>query len=360
MKIAMLLAAYARFDERAATAVDLCVRDGYLNSRYRETTRIYGPKNPEPYASCRYLDLDGYPKGIPDRSSLAYVDAFVAAMKREPADLVVMQDDWRAAGRLASRLRTPVIFHTHTYLKGKSGFARMGRLRLYRRMAGMIFVSENARETFRADWGTPCPGHVGLNGIDARLWRPAAVRERVITFIGRCLNWKGVMELIEALPPVLAAHPDWKARFILAGLDQQPDYAAACLRKLKALGERVRVDLDLPHAAVKEACETSAIGLAPSTRNEAFSRVSMEFMAGGAALISAGTGGMREASGQAAFYAEPTPQKLADAIVRLITDEALRAGLSARGRERTLTTLDIGRTTSLIDDIYDTVLASRR
>lgn len=361
LNIAVLLAPYARFDERGATAVDLCVRDGYLNSRYRATTRIHGPHNPESYANVDYAGLDNYPKGHADRSSLAYVRTFMARLKQNPVDLVVMQDDLRAAGLLASRLKTPVLFHTHTYMKRKKGFARIHRLSLYRHMAGMIFVSENARSEFRANWGTPCSGHVGLNGIDARLWNPAPAdaRNKEIVFVGRCLDWKGVAQLIEALPPVLDRYPDWRARFILSSLDQQPDYARTCLDKLKALGERVIVDIDLPHAQVKAVCEGAAIGIAPSTRNESFSRVSMEFMAGGAALVSSGIGGMREAGGEAALYCEPTPAALAATLIRLVADDDFRVDLARRGRARTSNELDIRRTTSAIDDIYDSVLANR-
>jgi glycosyltransferase involved in cell wall biosynthesis len=362
VKIAILMATYSRFDDTSATAVDLCVRDGCINSRYQATTTVFGPPNASHFEGVRYESLPGYPKGWNDRSSLSYVRNFIERLKRDAVDLVVMQDDWRAAGYLAHHSRIPVLFHTHTYLKRKSGFARINRLGKFRRLAGMIFVSEDARQEFVKDWGKPCQGFACLNGIDATLWKPApeADRTKEIVFTGRCLDWKGVAELIEALPSVLTAYPEWKARFILNALDQQPEYTAKCLDALKSLDERVTIDRDAPHSRVKRACETCSIGVVPSIRNESFGRVAMEFMAGGAAVLTSGRGGLREAVGDAALYCEPAPAALAAGLKRLIGDAALRASYSKRGRQRTLDALDIKRTTAAIDDVYEQVLLHHR
>ena len=123
------------------------------------------------------------------------------------------------------------------------------------------------------------------------------------------------------------------------------------------MGDRVTVELDQPQTRVRELCETAAIGVTPSLRGENFPRVVMELMAGGAAVVSSGVGGMKEVSGDHALYVEPTPDNLAGALDRLIVDDVLRANLQIRGHERARTVLDIRVTAGVLDDIYDSALA---
>jgi glycosyltransferase involved in cell wall biosynthesis len=83
---------------------------------------------------------------------------------------------------------------------------------------------------------------------------------------------------------------------------------------------------------VKAACEQAAIALVPSKWAEPFGRTALEAHAGGAALISSGTGGLREASGDHALY---LPKVSAGAIVEAIdvlcTSAEMRTKLAQEG-----------------------------
>jgi len=74
-----------------------------------------------------------------------------------------------------------------------------------------------------------------------------------------------------------------------------------------------------PLPEVRQQMKSAAIALTPSLWAEPFGLTAVEAHAAGAALISSGRGGLREASGPYAVYLDHiTPQTLADAIDRLI------------------------------------------
>jgi glycosyltransferase involved in cell wall biosynthesis len=71
------------------------------------------------------------------------------------------------------------------------------------------------------------------------------------------------------------------------------------------------------------------------SRHEGASLVAMEAMAAGAPIIASQVGGLPEVLGNVARWVPPgDPGALADAIARVLTDDALRVGMSAAGRAR--------------------------
>ena len=193
MRVATLLDPSCRFGPEHPTAVDLCTRDGYLYSRYKDQSRIFGREGSASFTGVDFVGLKKYPVKR-DGRSLAFADEFLRRLRDDPADVIVVQQSWRAAGHIARRTQTPVFLHTHAFMRNKKGFTRSYRERLFGRLAGMIFVSQACLDDFRNNWGDPCPLHVGHNGIDVDDWNPLAPlkREKVILFAGRALEWKGV------------------------------------------------------------------------------------------------------------------------------------------------------------------------
>ena len=79
--------------------------------------------------------------------------------------------------------------------------------------------------------------------------------------------------------------------------------------------------------------QSAAIALTPSVWDEPFGLTAIEAHAAGAALISSGRGGLREASGPHALYVDAvTPQTLSAAMDRLIRDPAERLALARGGQ----------------------------
>jgi glycosyltransferase involved in cell wall biosynthesis len=194
-------------------------------------------------------------------------------------------------------------------------------------------VSQACASDFAAAWpDVRIPQAVVYNAFDFSEWRPAPIREQEILCVGRCVEAKGILEAAQAVAQALPKHPDWRARFILSTVQIEPHYFASVQAALAPLGDRAQIEVQQPFSVVKAACERAAIALVPSKWAEPFGRTALEAHAGGAALISSGTGGLREASGEHALYLRKvSAEAIAEAINTLVAAPELLAKLAGEG-----------------------------
>lgn len=203
--------------------------------------------------------------------------------------------------------------------------------RRYDRMDGLIFVSEAARRDFLKDFPRlEAKAFAVPNPIDVALWKaPVENREPLIAFAGRAMSEKGVDLICGALPGVLDRHPGWRAALMLNDWDRHADWAAPHVAPLERYGDRVEIRRSAPLAEVRAVMQQAAIALTPSVWAEPLGLTALEAHAAGAALVSSGRGGLREASGPHALYVEDlTAAGLATAIESLIKDPARRMELA--------------------------------
>lgn len=203
--------------------------------------------------------------------------------------------------------------------------------RRYDRMDGLIFVSEAARLDFLKDFPRlEAKAFAVPNPIDVELWRgPTDQREPVIAFAGRAMPEKGVDLICAALPALLERHPGWRAVLMLNDWDKHAAWAAPHIASLERFGERVRVLKSAPLAQVRAEMQRAAIALTPSVWAEPLGLTALEAHAAGAALVSSGRGGLREASGPHAVYVDDlTPRGLSQAIESLIVAPERRLALA--------------------------------
>lgn len=196
---------------------------------------------------------------------------------------------------------------------------------------GFVFVSESERKLFGQDypkllgkaWAAPNP-------IRAESWLASPDdREPVIAFAGRAMPEKGVDVICAALPAVLDRNPEWRAILMLNDWKEHEAWAAPHIAPLERYGQRVTVLKSAPLAEVADHMRKAAIALTPSVWAEPFCLSAVEAHAAGAALISSGRGGMREASGDHALYIdEITPDSIAEAVNRLIANPRERVAMA--------------------------------
>jgi glycosyltransferase involved in cell wall biosynthesis len=201
----------------------------------------------------------------------------------------------------------------------------------YSTMDGIIFVSEAERAAFaraypslaERAWAVPNP-------IDTRPWlAPPEAREPVIAFAGRAMPQKGLAVICAALPTILDRHPAWRSVLMLGDWSHHHQWAAPHVEALARYGSRVTVLRSAPLGEVQRQMKTAAIALTPSMWEEPFGLTAVEAHAAGAALISSGRGGLREASGPYAHYLNAvTPQTLIAAIEHLILRPDHRVALA--------------------------------
>jgi glycosyltransferase involved in cell wall biosynthesis len=120
---------------------------------------------------------------------------------------------------------------------------------------------------------------------------------------------------------------------MLADWHIHKDWAEPVVRTLERFGDRVSIRPNAPLSEVQAVTRRAAIALTPSRVREGLSLSALEAHAAGAALISSGRGGLREASGPHAIYIDPDrPAVLAEAIIGLIDDPDRRRAIARAGQ----------------------------
>ncbi|HVE63925.1 MAG TPA: glycosyltransferase family 1 protein [Mycobacteriales bacterium] len=154
-----------------------------------------------------------------------------------------------------------------------------------------------------------------------------------ILAVGRLEPRKNLPALIRALPAV----PD--VRLVIAGPDgaARPAVDATVAALPAALRDRVLLVGPIGGRAKRAALE-GALALAYPSFYEGFGFPILEAMAVGTPVLAADIGALREVAGGAALLVDPRDDDaVAAGLLRLASDEALRADLVARGRQRVAT-----------------------
>ncbi len=253
-------------------------------------------------------------------------------------EIVEHHQQVKQAVRIATALPDVAhVLYRHNALKTPRNLFDAWRYnRRYAAMDGFVFVSEAERNLFAATYPRLAGRAFAVpNPIDIEPWlAPPEHREPVIAFAGRAMPEKGLDVICAALPAVLDRHPKWRAVLMLADWDHHHRWASPVLAPLARYGDRVTILRSIPVTTVQRQMRAAAIALTPSIWAEPFGLAAVEAHAAGAALISSGRGGLREASGPHALYVDDiTPDSLTVAIEQLIFHPLQRVAM-ARAAQR--------------------------
>ena len=203
----------------------------------------------------------------------------------------------------------------------------------------LIAPSEPMRAVLM-EYGVTTPIHVLPTGLPADRFRPgdgAAFRARsgiapdapLVTYIGRVAHEKNIGFLIEMFREVLRQVP--QAMLVIAG---EGPARAALEAQAAALRERVRFVGYLDRDSALLDCYAAANVFAFASRTETQGLVLLEAMAQGAPVVSTaelGTRSILTPESGALVVPEDGPA-FAAAVVRVLSDPELAAGLGQRGR----------------------------
>ena len=229
-----------------------------------------------------------------------------------------------------------------------------------------ICVSEASREMMSKYF----PGEYTVipNGIDVERFAGAHVKpiERFddgrpnVLFVGRLDKRKGFEYLLRAHSRVLAAVPN--ARLIVVGAYDTEDKAPFVhyarthhLNSVKFVGRVSSADLPRYYRTCDVFC-------APSTGNESFGIVLLEAMAAGKPIVATNIAGYRSVlddSGEGLLVEPENELVLAEAIVTLLQDVALRREMGARGQDKARR-YDWSIVADLVLDLYRQAMHRKR
>lgn len=267
----------------------------------------------------------------------AHEAAIVAQLRAFQPDLIEYHQQLGCAAEIARRLPgRPQVLYRHTRIKPPANpldrWRYSRRLKVFERL---IFVSRAAREEFLADYPSfDDRAVVVCNPIDVETWYgDPAHKEKLILFAGRAMQEKGLDALCLALAETLDKAPEWRAALMLGDWDRHQAWAEPHLAALARFGDRIEVVRSASPEVVRAAARRAAIAVVPSRVAEALGLAALEAHAAGAALISSGRGGLREASGAHAVYVDPPEAApLACALLSLTRDDARRIALAREGQ----------------------------
>jgi glycosyltransferase involved in cell wall biosynthesis len=215
-----------------------------------------------------------------------------------------------------------------------------------RRAKRVLTVSHASKEDILQYLGVPAAKvEVIYNALDERLETPPTdqdiwrVRERFlltspfILYTGNIKPHKNVDRLIEAYS-LLRRRGFEHVKLLIIG-DEISKYPN--LRRLVhrfQLHQHVRFLGFVPDQTLAVLYQLAAVFVFPSLY-EGFGLPPLEAMAAGAPVITSNVSSLPEVVGDAALMIDPTDSgAIADAMARVLGDEALRANLICRGRER--------------------------
>ena len=259
-------------------------------------------------------------------------------------------------GLAAHRLGVPVIWHAR--IADRDPLLDGVLLRLSTRV---IAISRAVKARFD---GSRFVDRVRVvyNGIDSERWAPATAASShgpgpIVLLVGRLMEGKGQTTLLRAAPTVLERFP--AARFVLLGPDSDGEGA-----RLRELARRLGVDTALtirdwmadPRAVFEEA----DVVVLPS-RSEGFGRVLVEAAFMAKPVVASRVGGIPEVvvDGETGLLIGPEDVPgLADALIALLGDGALRARLGTAARRRALERFTLNQHVAGVEAVYAELLGA--
>lgn len=332
MRIAIVMPRGSAMRRDQPNSMETVARTLFGHSRFRaETTFVCDAGDDQPAE----VPIATVPAGL---EKARHGRAVATVLRRLNPEIVEYHQQLETAALVARMMPGRVhVLYRHTRIKPPRHW--LDRLRYGYRLAAfdhLIFVSEAARAEFCEDY--PACAHKAAticNPIDVKAWRQSPEnREPIIMFCGRAMAEKGFEPFCLALARILDLEPGWRGAVLLGEWEQHRRWAEPHLLALGRFGDRVDIHRSASPTTVIDVTRRAAIAVTPSFVAEAMGLTALEAHAAGAALISSGRGGLREASGEHAVYVDPPDASgLVAAISALIADPGRRKTLARKGQE---------------------------
>lgn len=192
------------------------------------------------------------------------------------------------------------------------------------------------------------------NGVDPESFRPAVRRGTtpLVVWVGRITPMKDLITLIRSAALVHAARPD--ARFALFGAAPEGDeqYYRECQRLVAELGLERVVEFRGYVPSAEEAFNEGDV-VVMSSISEGFPYTMVEAMLCERPIVATAVGGVPEAIEGCGVPVEPrNPQALADGILRLLDDPALRVAMGRAAREKAAARFNLRQCAAAYDESY--------
>lgn len=205
--------------------------------------------------------------------------------------------------------------------------------RLNYRFADAIYPVCRFNRRWQEEFGVP-EDRISVihNGVDWQRFRPKVVERAApgptVTAVIRIDRLKDPMNLIAAMAHVRKEIPN--VQCLIYGPSPDLDYARLCAETTRRLGLENVVRF-MGYTSQPEVAYNAADVIVMPSISEGFPYALLEAMAAGKPIVATDVGGVREALGDGGIIVPPrSPRLLADSIITLLRDPALRGRLGSR------------------------------
>ncbi|WP_037914286.1 glycosyltransferase family 4 protein [Actinacidiphila yeochonensis] len=299
--------------------------------------------------------LDDPSKVLWEQMAFALAPEIAACADESRPDLVftntldaALTGKWIALDRGVPWVAT---FHEHEPEGQPLGTARLRVVHEVLRPSLVLACAENYAERARRN-GSADVTRLIPHGVDTTRFRPdrdtAAVRARygyaetdlVVVCAAQLKLRKGILELVRAFSAVHARRPDTRLLVVGAVSSSSGDYPGRLRAEIAAHGleDVVRIDTGVTFDLMPDVLALADVVAQPSS-GEGLSLAMLEAMSSGRPLLTVdfpGIGELVREPGSAALVPSPDPGRLADALLTLVSDDALRQDMGKRAREQVL------------------------
>lgn len=311
-------------------------------------------------AGAKHFALPVHRKSLPAiwRSSRA----LAAILKMEKIDIVHARSRVPAliAWLACRQAQVPMVTTCHGYYRKHPLSFVMGWGKL------VIVASRIIGKRMRDDFGVPHRKirliHRGVN-LDEFKWNDDTRRSGipVVGMIGRLTPIKGHPLFLKAVARVARVYPNVKIRIV--GDAAKPQYKEELTALVRQLGLSANVEFLGTRYDIPALLSDMHVLCVPSVGEEAFGRIVIEGGACGVPVVATRMGGMVDIieDGKHGLLISPDdPRELADAVLKILKDEALARKLSRALREKVEAEFGLEKMFERTLDVYREAIAKKR
>ena len=332
------------------------------------TGNSWGPWRYEDSPEDQNYRIFRLPQSLSGRNQFHWYQGLRQVMKEFRPDIVHIDEEHYSlvtfqAARAAAALHVPFVFQTwqNIYKRYPLPFSAMERY-VFSKASQAIAGTQEIREVLKQQ-GFTKPVHIVPLGVDTDLFYPyqksvhrahfGFSNHFVVGYIGRLVPEKGVMDLADALLPVLEARPDWI--WVVAG---SGPLQRALQERMAPVHDQVRVLPWLSTSELTHLMNALDVLAVPSKTTahwkEQFGRVLIEAMAVELPVVAYASGEIPHVVGDAGVLVpEGDIQGLRDALSGLVEDAQAAARYRTQGRQRVLSHFSQERVARLLMDVYN-------
>jgi len=204
--------------------------------------------------------------------------------------------------------------------------------------------------------------HEGVDGMQKKLGlTPDKKKKNQILFLGRLAGNKGCHYLVEAMPMILAKHPETK--LVICGEGSEKNHILSLIKKF-GIGKSVEWYGVVDFAKLVELFYTSLVYVFPSIdRLEAFGIVQLEAMSNYTAVAASdipGPNAVMDVGKSGVLYPKMDPPAIAEAVNDLLSNPEKAIEMGKAGRKLVETKYDWKVIARQVVDLYQEELAKKK